>query len=228
MLRKCPFAPDEYYHVYNRGVDRRDVFLCPKDKERFLVLLYVCNSKNPVRIQKHLDQGRPLVGMFSLERGETLVDVGAYCLMPNHFHLLLRERVAGGITEFMRKVITAYTMFFNKKYARQGVLFQGAFKAHHVDSDDYLRYIFSYIHLNPIDIIFPGWTEAPDREHKSHIKKHLETFPFSSLWDYARDVVRSESAILNRGSFPDYFTRRAHLDAHLDDYLVLCGRFSWL
>ena len=90
-----PFAPDEWYHCFNRGVDKRIVFTNPEDYERFLMLLYACNSREPIHIS-NVYQGRTLVDLVAaVARKETLVDIGAYCLMPNHYHLLLREHNYG-------------------------------------------------------------------------------------------------------------------------------------
>ena len=91
--------------------------------------------------------------MDEIDRGETLVDIGIYCLVPNHFHLLIKEKTENGISEFVKKVATGYSMYFNKKYERTGSLFEGPFKAKRIDTDEYLKYIFSYIHLNRKQII---------------------------------------------------------------------------
>src|SRR3989344_2030506 len=97
--------------------------------------------------------------MFSEVVDGSLVSVLAYCLMPNHFHLVLRQKNQDGITLFMRKLATAYAMYFNTKYDHSGVLFQCRYKSKHVNTDAYLRWIFSYVHLNPLEIIQPEWKE---------------------------------------------------------------------
>jgi len=150
MSRILPFSTGEYYHIYNRGTEKRDIFLDKADYLRFIVLLYISNNIEAVHISNLREQGKFLRDIINLERKETLVDIGTYCLMPNHFHLLIKEKRAGGISEFMKKISTGYSMYFNKRYERTGRLFEGTFKSVHADSDEYLKYLFAYIHLNPI------------------------------------------------------------------------------
>ena len=156
MERKFAFALDEHYHIYNRGTDRRLIFLDDADYAHFLKLLYLCNGTKRVELRL-LPKGK---SPFESNRGETLVDIGCYCLMPNHFHLLLHEKVEGGVSKFMLKLITAYVMYFNRKYARSGGLFEDSFKATRANDDRYLEYLFAYIHLHPIKLIEPRWKEA--------------------------------------------------------------------
>ena len=99
------------------------------------------------------------MSLLDLPRKETLVDIGAYCLMPNHFHLLIRETAEGNISRFMLKLQTGYPMYFNKKYQRTGALFEGKFKAKHITNDNHLKYLFAYLHLNPVKITDPqNWS----------------------------------------------------------------------
>src|SRR3989344_5942831 len=149
-LRKQSFVAGEYYHLYNRGTEKRIIFLDEKDYERFLFLMYICNSIKSI-ILRDVDE--------NFERGETIVDIGAYCLMPNHFHILAYEKMEGGISQYMRKLLTAYSMYFNKKYKRTGKLYSGVFKSIHANSDRYLKYLYSYIHLNPAKLINKNWRE---------------------------------------------------------------------
>lgn len=190
-----PFAPDEWYHCFNRGVDKRVVFTNPEDYERFLMLLYACNSREPIQIS-NIYQGRTLVDLMSaVERKETLVDIGAYCLMPNHHHLLLREHDYGGITSFMRKLGTGYTMYFNIKYERSGALFQGAFKSKQIVSDQNLNRVVSYIHANPAELVEPAWKQGSIRNEKN-LRAFLSGYRYSSFLDYS--ATRPESAIINK------------------------------
>jgi putative transposase len=108
MSNREKLAPGSFYHVYNRGTEKRKIFLVEKDYSRFLASLFLCNSKNPADLKL---QGSTLYELLSNNRGETLVDICAYCLMPNHFHLLLHEKTEGGISKFMQKLQTAYTMY---------------------------------------------------------------------------------------------------------------------
>ena len=152
------------------------------------------------------------------ERGESIVDIGAYCLMSNHFHLLVREQKEGGISKFLEKLSTAYSKFFNKKYERTGSLFEGRFRAAHVDSDEYLKYLFSYIHLNPVKLVDPKWKENGIKD-KIKSKGHLDSYRYSSYQDY-RGLNREEGLILNRTVFPEYFNKPADFDDFIDEWLL--------
>src|SRR5665213_2722769 len=126
MERKIPFIEDEYYHLYTRGIDKKIVFETKNDYDRFMALLLLCNSADSVKfanvIRKY--RGEPSLKMFEMEKStKRLVDIVAYALMPNHLHLLVHENQAGGISKFMLKLMTAYSMFFNTKYQRSGALF---------------------------------------------------------------------------------------------------------
>jgi REP element-mobilizing transposase RayT len=182
MPSREPFALKEWYHCYNRGVDKRRVFLTDSDYKRFTLLLYTCNDSKPTRFynlsKKSLDQ---VVTDSSYTRNP-LVSIGAYCLMPNHVHLALYELAEGGISLFMQKVMTGYTMYFNKSKDRTGALFAGTFKSKHVANDRYLKHLIAYIHLNPAELFDPKWkygTALP-----SQIHKELLNFQHSSLIDY--------------------------------------------
>lgn len=213
MERKFKFAPGEFYHIYNRGNNKSKIFLSDADRRRFQKLLYVCNSSKPV-VFKTI-QGVPLE---EIERGETLVDVGAYCLMPNHFHLLLHEKVDGGISRFVEKLSTGYSMYFNKKCERTGKLFEGRFRATYVDTDEYLKYLFAYIHLNPVKIINPEWKEDGIKDRKI-AKEYLEEYMFSSYLDYM-GTARQEGKILEKTAFPEYFAESRDFDEFISDWLT--------
>ncbi|MFH1170762.1 MAG: transposase [Candidatus Vogelbacteria bacterium] len=209
MSRNIKLAPGELYHLYNRGTEKRKIFMRKSDYDRFLVLLYLCNSTRPVRIDD-LTQGRTLRELFTDEREETLIDLCAYCLMPNHFHLLVREKVENGISRFMQKLLTAFTMYFNTRHERAGALFQGKYQARHVDDDRYLKYLLSYIHLNPVKLIEPQWKEIGITNH-SRAEKWLENYWHSSFPDYNGNK-RIERRILNMSALKEYYDCTAPSD----------------
>lgn len=213
MARKFHISIDEFYHVYNRGNNKVKIFLSDTDRKRFQKLLYVCNSTNPV-VFKTI-QG---LALDKIDRGETLVDIGAYCLMPNHFHLLLREKTEGGISLFLGKLLTAYSMYFNKKNSRTGTLFEGPFRATHADTDEYLKYLFSYIHLNPVKIIEPEWKENGISDRVG-AKTYLANYLYSSYLDYS-GANREEEKILNKNAFPEYFATSKDFEQSIDDWLA--------
>lgn len=202
-IRRATFAPGEIYHIYNRGVDKREIFIEPHDWSRFQALLYLCNSKKPVDLQEHFREGLSFAEIFKTEKGSLLAHVGAYCLMPNHFHLMLREAEVGGISTFMRKLLTGYSMYFNKKHKRSGTLFQGPFQSKHVDNEPYMNWLFSYIHLNPVKLIDSQWKEN-GIENPQAAKEFIGTYQWSSYPDYFLGS-RKEQAILSKDEFPESF-----------------------
>jgi REP element-mobilizing transposase RayT len=191
-IRKHPFVVGEFYHLYNRGVERRKLFIDRADYEHMMFLLYICNSQKSIKLR---DLGK------TFERGETIVDIGAYCLMPNHLHLLTREKQEEGISLYMRKVMTAYSMYFNKKYTRTGTLFEGVFKSTHCGDDRYLKYLYSYIHLNPAKIIDKNWRESKNKE-RAKLTEYVFNYKYSSLQEYLY-----KPHIINPKPFPTYFVK---------------------
>ncbi|MFA5933535.1 MAG: transposase [Microgenomates group bacterium] len=141
------FAVGEFYHVYNRGVEKRTTFLDDRDYQRFLQTIEYYRFKNPPT--RFSTRNRPYLKQKILKE-ELLIEIVCFCLMPNHFHLELKQNTENGITEFMRKVLNSYTKYFNTKHKRVGPLFQGAFKAKHIEDEEQLIHLSRYIHLNPI------------------------------------------------------------------------------
>lgn len=176
MLRETR-AVGESYHIYNRGNDRRNIFLEERDYVRFLLSLLLLQS---TRAPDKLDR---LVTLF-IRRGvlpfseeetarmmrEPHVHVVAFALMPNHFHLLLVERKDGGISKYMQRLLISYTKYFNTKRERSGHLLQGAYQSVHIEDDAQLLHCSAYIHRNPRDL--PQW----------RAREHL--YPWSSYQDY--------------------------------------------
>lgn len=205
MNRKTVFAEGEYYHVYNRGVEKRTIFLDDMDRRRFQALLYLCNGEKSIVYR--LIQGETL---YQTEVEEKKCAIGAYALMDNHFHILLREIKENGISEFMQKLTTSYSMYFNKKNQRVGALFQGVFKAEHVDRDEYLKYLYAYIHLNPVKLFDPHWRDEGVRDRVG-TKNFLDQYTHSSYPDYQGET-REENVILSTAEFPEYFETTREFD----------------
>lgn len=144
-IRKVEFATENFYHIYNRGVEKRTIFEEPFDTLRFFKSMILFNSVEPIgSIYEHTF---PLSENKKSKR-KPLVGIVAYCLNPNHFHLILTPKVDKGIQMFMHRLGTGYTMYFNEKYKRSGSLFQGVFKATHLDSNEYLLHVSAYVNLN--------------------------------------------------------------------------------
>ncbi|MFA6974164.1 MAG: transposase [Parcubacteria group bacterium] len=154
-MRKTQFANGEYYHIYNRGVDKRDVFLGEEYFERFLLSIQEFNRQDAIGsiYQNSFKQSEVVLGTKSpigdlVPATSPIVEIIAYCLNPNHFHFILKQLGDGGISKFMLKLSSGYTTYFNKKQKRSGSLFQGPFKSIHINSNEYLLYLSAYVNCN--------------------------------------------------------------------------------
>lgn len=151
--RKFIFANEEIYHVFNRGVEKRPTFTTERDYQRGIQTLNYYRHQNPqIRFSHFLNLSKEAQtsAAENLQRLNKLIDVLAYCLMPNHFHFLLRQTQENGISKFVANFTNSYTKYFNTKNKRAGHLFQGAFKAVRIESDEQLIHVSRYIHLNPV------------------------------------------------------------------------------
>src|SRR3972149_3368728 len=144
--RIFPFVNGHYYHIYNRGVEKRIIFEKNRDCSRLIktTRYYQLIGPKP-RLSKFL-----LGSIFKPDSTKKIVDIICYCLMPNHFHFLIKQLKEGGITEFVSKLSNSYTKFYNTKYSRVGPLLQGEFKAVLIENDEQLIHTSRYIHLNPV------------------------------------------------------------------------------
>ena len=212
MQRQIKFSVGEYYHVYNRGVEKRKIFINDNDRSRFHKLLYLANSNNSFELRKIKE-----TDIYKIERGKPLVSIGGYVLMSNHFHILVKEISNNGLSKFMEKLTTGYSMYFNKKYERVGPLFQGRFKGEHVDNDEYLKYLYAYVHLNPVKLIEPDWKEDGIK-NKGRVLKFINQYYYSSYIDYC-GIKRREGVIISENEFPDYFLNTDRFRASMNDWL---------
>lgn len=152
--RKVVFANGEYYHVFNRGVEKRPTFT---NKYEFLrakdTLSFYRFAELPIRYSKYLNLNKKAKEEFMNGFGENnlQIEILAFCFMGNHFHFLLKQEKDNGIVKFMAKFQNSYTKYFNTKHQRVGPLFQGVFKAVHVGNDEQLLHVSRYIHLNPVN-----------------------------------------------------------------------------
>ncbi len=150
--RKTPFVTGEYYHLYNRGIDKRSIFSDQKDLNRFFQSMIEFNVSEPIGsiYENSFIKKSQLGGSTSkLRKGsQKLVDFVAFCLNPNHFHFIVMQSSEKGIEKFMHRLGTGYTMYFNEKEKRSGALFQGRFKSVHVGTNEYLLHLSAYVNLN--------------------------------------------------------------------------------
>lgn len=220
--RKVSFVEGEFYHIYSRGNSKQKIFLDDQDRERFLKLLYVCNSENNIDFRE--DIVRKNINAWDFDRRETIVLISAWVLMPNHFHfyLTLNPRKSdfrkNKVTEFMRKVLTSYSKYFNKKHGRTGGLFEGKFQSVHVAGDVQAKYLFSYIHLNPVKLFQKDWKEVGIK-NKNEAIKFLDKYKWSSYKDYL-EGSRVESKILDRKSFSDYFSTKKDFQDEIFEWIT--------
>ncbi len=184
-MKKPQFADNQIYHIYNRGVEKRKIFLDDKDYFRFIHDLFEFNDANPALNVFYYFDPKNMVQphYFRKEKKprKLLVEIMAFVLMANHFHLLLRQKRENGIIKFMQK-LGGYTMYFNQKYERVGPLFQGRFKAILIKDQAHLIHLPYYIHLNPLELLFPDW---PNHQGLPSIAiDFLEKYKWSSWPDY--------------------------------------------
>ncbi|PIP18094.1 MAG: hypothetical protein COX43_00625 [Parcubacteria group bacterium CG23_combo_of_CG06-09_8_20_14_all_35_9] len=172
------FINDEFYHIYNRGVEKRKIFLSEEDYYRFVHDLYEFNDEDVT-----INNFRIIKSKRSPKLRKLLVDIICWCLMPNHYHLLLRQLREGGISKFLQKLGTGYTNYFNWKYKRSGVLFQGKSKAVQIKTDTQLTHTSRYIHINSVELIEPNWKERGIKDWKK-VKEFLNSYRWSSYPDY--------------------------------------------
>lgn len=150
-MRKHTFEIGEYYHIYNRGVDKRETFLDKYDLDRFLQDLEEFNTKEPIGSIYLLSFQKDKLSSSTTKLNK-LVSIVAYCANPNHFHLILTPLTEKGIEKFMQR-IGGYTRYFNEKYKRNGALFQGKFKSKHVVDNTYLLHLSTYVNMNNRDLL---------------------------------------------------------------------------
>lgn len=198
MSRSIP-ETDSIYHIYNRGVEKREIFTNDSEHSYFIHLLYTLNngsrSFNTKRIfqKTSIDRGRTSINIAE----DRLVEIFAFVLMPNHFHLLLQQKVDGGVSKFMQKLGTGYTMMFNAAHKRSGVLFQGKYKHVQIDTDHQLLYVPHYIHLNPLPLIQEKNISPQEK------LTFLETYKWSSCPDHIGK--KSFPSVTNRDTILELF-----------------------
>jgi|SRR3989344_5372708 len=191
-----PFVNGSYYHIYNRGVEKRKTFLGKKDYLRFLETLnFYRVSPQPMKLS---DFRRGVVKYKKIDNQIQTIKIFCYCLMPNHFHLLIQQMADKGISDFMRKVTDSYTRYFNTKYERVGSLFQGSFKAKLIENDEYLLQLSKYIHRNSFPLVEWEGKVYPYSSYGYYLK--AEPHPFCDI-NLILSSFSKNNPILNYKSF---------------------------
>lgn len=153
-MKRAPTATGEYYHVFNRGVDKRKVFTSPDEVSRFLQGMEEFNTIKPIGSIFENSFKKERVGVETPSLGnripkcEQLVEFVSYCVNPNHYHFILKQLTDDGIKKFMHRMGVGYTNYFNNKNKRSGSLFQGKYKIIHIDTNEYLLHLSAYANLN--------------------------------------------------------------------------------
>ncbi|MDP3956007.1 MAG: hypothetical protein Q8Q18_02075 [bacterium] len=195
MPRRLQLKEGNYYHIKNYGADNRQVFRTNSDRSRFTQLLFLCNSKKSVIVRDVRDKRN----LFSRERDEHLTDIGAFVLMPDSFELVVYDRIQGGTSRFMQKLLTGYSMYFNHQYGRAGRLFAGSYQAKELKDDESIQRAVVAMHLTPLSRVTPNWREEGIEDLQT-AKQYLEQYPHSSYFDYCR-IQRPQGAIINLEPF---------------------------
>ena len=201
--RENNFGNGEFFHVYNRGVDKRVIFTDSYDIRRFFKSMVEFNTIDPI--------GSLYENSFLQLGGPTpkLVNIIAYCLNPNHFHFILEQLVDGGISEFMKRLGGGYTGYFNNKYDRSGSLFQGKFKNVHIDSNEYLLHVSAYVNLNDrvhqlggrtpkLVASMSSWKEYMDKEMRGICEKEIILEQFKTSKEYEEYALASLDASIRK------------------------------
>lgn len=184
---KRHFVINEFYHIFNRGVEKREIFFDKSDKIRFVHDLYEFNDTKPASVfVRRFDLSSNDVGCRTSHIRDRLVNLHTFNLMPNHYHLLVEPIRQGGISLFMKKLQGGYTNGTNIKYKRSGHLFQGPFKHVRIEDDSQLSHLVCYIHANSLDFWKPGWKETglTDLERQNALKFLENEYRWSSHRDY--------------------------------------------
>jgi len=220
MIRKEKFVPDEYYHIYSRTIFGLPEFKNNTNANKLAQAFLLANSTKSSQAFDYLRNDRKAILENAIEiirQGEKLVDVLCYAIMPDHYHLLLKEIRENGITDFIRRCNTSIAKYINIKTERKGALFESKFKSKHINSNEYLLHLSLYIHLNPLDFLSgKGW-----REHKLKNwqleKEGLLRYQWSSLKtflykDYKDLIISGIDIIL------DQFNNRKEYELFLQEW----------
>jgi len=225
-MRKVQFTKGNFYHIYNRGVEKRTIFENDNDKWRFLQGLFLFNDEtttSQLLWKLERERGRVTFGVlrdFLKTKGEPrepIVRILADCLMPNHYHLLLEEIKENGISRFMHKLGTGYTEYFNNKYDRVGSLFQGPFKASSIENERYLQYLLVYLNvINHGELIEPHVKELGVKD----IKKVMR-FAEEYLWGTNQEYLnKRKSIIIEKGLLGELFSDPNYYKEFVESVLI--------
>lgn len=231
-IRKIQFTPGEFYHIYNRGNARQNIFCNDKDRYRFLQAMYISNSNNLICGIEQLEKDKSGYTLAEIQEiftknkiiPNTLVKICADCLMPNHYHFLLQETQKGGVVNFMQRLGTGYAKYFTKKYDRPGSLFQGRFKAVHVKTDDQFRYLLAYINaINPAQLMEPELKEKGIKNFQKVLEK-VNNYKWSAHFEFLK---KRESILIDKGLLEKLYPTPKIYSNFIKDILQQKDRKIW-
>lgn len=208
-------------HTLNRGVDKRRIFLDEQDRFRFIHDLFEFNDKNWVntsnyRFNSNIDDIASRQIIHEKRPRELLVDILIFCLMPNHYHLLLSPLVENGVPKFMKKLNMGYAKYFNTKYKRSGALFEGRYKQVPITEDAHFIHIPYYIHCNPLDLEHIEWRSRSIKNYESAMQS-LNSYRWSSHLDYLGE--KNFPSITNRNFLLNFFGNTDQYRKSIENWL---------
>lgn len=200
----------ELVHTLNRGVDKRKIFLDDQDRFRFVHDLFEFNNEEWVNTTFYSFRRSNDIASRNIKKEEMeiererkmLVNIHAFCIMQNHYHLILSPKKENGISRFMKKLNMGYAKYFNQKYKRTGALFEGRYKSIPLKNEAHFVHILYYLHLNPLDFISPEWRKRELKNYKKAIRI-LNSYRWSSHLDYAGK--HNFPSVTDRSLFLDFF-----------------------
>lgn len=230
MPLRIPIQVGAVYHVINRGVEKRKIFMKPQDYSRFVLGLYFFNDRDAnadiwTKLQYRKDSTLNILGYPDHPSGdngllenkrERIIDLLAFTLMPNHFHLIIREIKEGGIASFMQKM-GGYVRYFNAQYNRVGPLFQGRYKAVEIKDEGQLRTTFVYVHTNPVELKEPEWKDLKVKNAKNAIN-WLGQYRWSSYHDYIGNPTFPD--VTQRDLFSKLYSSEKECRQAIDDWIL--------
>jgi putative transposase len=207
------------FHILNRGVDKRKIFMNDKDRLRFVHNLYEFNDENNVTnnlLAFFKQNGYNNIGCRYYKPRKLLVEIYAFCLMDNHYHLMLSSKTKDNIAKFMKKLNMGYAKYFNQKYQRSGALFQGKYKSISINNHSHFIHLPYYIHLNPLDYHSPEWREKKLKDLSQAIK-FLKNYRWSSHLDYLGK--KNFASIINKEFLLEIFGNEIEYQKRIKQFL---------
>ena len=227
--RKEPFVNNEHYHIFSRGIDKRQTFMDTTDVERFVQSIKEFNALDSIGSIFENSFRKKKQSEYVVSK-EKLVEFICYCINPNHYHFILKQLVDGGISEFMKRM-GGYTKFFNEKYNRSGSLFERPFKSVHISSDSYLLHLSVYVNLNykvhqlgrnTSKLVRSSWDEYMGKTEGFCIcNKDIILGRFNNINEYKEFAIKTLPDIIERKQDLRNMLLEEEEDEHLDDLDVL-------